>query len=77
MEHVNDALSKLIPPPRQPDADEYVGETAYLLQTVRPRGNSFSRILRAASRQSSCYANAEQRRRKTTQRGGGTERRSE
>lgn len=26
MEHVNDALSKLIPPPRQPDADEYVGE---------------------------------------------------
>lgn len=26
MEHVNDALSKHIPPPRQPDADEYVGE---------------------------------------------------
>ena len=26
MEHVNDVLSKLIPPPRNPDADEYVGE---------------------------------------------------
>ena len=26
MEHINDVLSKLIPPPRNPDADEYVGE---------------------------------------------------
>ncbi len=34
MEHVNDALSKLIPPPRQPDADEYVGEDGLILQKL-------------------------------------------
>ena len=64
MEHINDVLSKLILPPRNPDADEYVGEDGLIYcKHCKTRGNSFMRTLRAASRQSSPnYASAERRR---------------